>query len=87
MKVIIQGENLLFEGFPFKTKEIGISFLTSGVAIFNEPITDLKDWQMNVKIENGICTDLIAKDKMQFYFKNASSKNFIPTPDNSYVCI
>lgn len=86
MKVTVVGDKLTFEGFPFKTKEIGLSFIHSGVAIFNEPIKDLKNWQMNVKVENGVCINEKAADKMLSYFKGETSKTFIQTPSDSYIC-
>ena len=75
MKIKIEGEKLLFIDFPFKTKEVGISFINSGVAIYDEPIKNLENWQMNVKVEDGVCVD-----------QKAAEMTFTQTPTGSYIC-
>lgn len=87
MKVLIDGEKLIFEGFPFQTKEIGISYLNSGVAIYNRRIDDSKEHHLNVEVKDGICENEKAVEMMRKYFKDVSSKTFIPTPDDTFICV
>ena len=85
-KIKIQGEKLFFENFPFKTKEVGISFINSGVTIYDEPIKNLENWQMNVKVEDGVCVDQKAADMMLGYFNGITEMSFTQTPTGSYIC-
>lgn len=57
MKIKIEGEKLLFIDFPFKTKEVGISFINSGVAIYDETNQKFRKLADECKSGRWSCVD------------------------------
>ena len=82
IKIKIQGEKLLFENFPFKTKEVGISFLYSGISIWDNP----DKGQMKIMVKDGICTNQKVADVILGYTKGIPEASFTQTPAGTYVC-
>ena len=88
LKLKFKEKNYFLKTFHLKQKksEYLLLILASLFMMNQEPIKNLENWQMNVKVEDGVCVDQKAADMMLGYFNGITEMTFTQTPTGSYIC-